>query len=506
MTRAVPRSRVALLLFVAGLAISGFTILRGVEPFDEGLTLQAARRVAAGQVPYRDFLWAYGPVHPYLLAGLFKAFGTSLLWWRIIRVLADAGIGLLVFVLVRQAAPTRVALVAWLTAACAMAQPTGANPFAPALLCTLGALWFATRAGDRRALVAAGALCALTAAWRLDFGGYAVIATCAATFAAERRLRAAVTVARTFAALTALVYLPFVVTDGPTDAWRDLVGRSLSQGRYWHLPFPISYGGRLRAWPPGAFAHDAKDLLQFYIPLLLVIGLAAAMLVIALRRLQRDPLLVGLVVLGATYIAYLLSRTDEFHSQPLIVVLAALLPLLALRVPMRASAPLALTVLALLAYGASNRLSALFGPPQLSPIHVAVADGVKAPQAEARAIEQMVRAVDRRVPPGAPIYAVTTRSDLVRINDPLIYVLTQRDNPTHQDFGLQTGAKAQADIVQTLGLVRPRVIVRWTSPESTKREPNARGKPSGVHTLDRWLADNYRPAERFGYYQLLVPR
>ena len=110
------------------------------------------------------------------------------------------------------------------------------------------------------------------------------------------------------------------------------------------------------------------------------------------------------------------------------------------------------------------------------------------------------------MPPGDPIYTVTTRADLVRINDPLIYVLTERDNPTRQDFGLQTGAPAQRKIVAALERARPKVIVRWTSPESTKREPNDRGKPTRVHILDDWLVANYRPAVRFRYYQLLVPR
>ena len=73
------RSWLPALLFVGGVAISGFTLLRGVDPFDEGLALQAARRVAQGQVPYRDFLWAYGPAQIYLLGGLFKLVGTSLL-------------------------------------------------------------------------------------------------------------------------------------------------------------------------------------------------------------------------------------------------------------------------------------------------------------------------------------------------------------------------------------------------------------------------------------------
>jgi hypothetical protein len=522
-TRATLRRRVVPLLFAAGVLISGFTILRGVEPFDEGLTLQAARRVADGQVPYSDFLWAYGPGHLLVLGGLFKVFGTSLLWWRIVRVLVDAGVALLVFALVRREAPLRVALLAWFAAACAMAQPTGANPFAPALLFTLAAIWFAFEASDRRGLILTGALCALAAAWRLDFGVYAVVAAAATACVASlpraayllgaprvqlvrSALQPAAVVVATFAVFGALVYLPFVVADGPADAWRDLVGRSLSQGRYWHLPFPLGYDGRFRLWPPGSLAHDAKDVLAFYAPLLIVIGVALAVALIAVRRLQRSPLPAGLTVLGLTYVAYLLSRTDEFHSQPLIVVLAALLPLLALRVPMRAAAAPALVFALLLAYGASNRLSALFGPPALATIHVPVADGVKAPPDDARAIEQMVHAVQRRVPAGDPIYTVTRRADLVRINDPLIYVLTERDNPTRQDFGLQTGAPAQREIVAALERARPRVIVRWLSPESVKREPNDRGRPTGVHILDRWLALNYRRGERYGYYELLLRR
>jgi len=507
------------ILFAAGLLISGFTILRGVEPFDEGLTLQAARRVADGQMPYRDFLWAYGPAHPFLLAGAFKALGTSLLWWRIIRVVVDAAVAIVVFAIVRREAPRRVALIAWLVAICAMAQPTGANPFAPALLFSLGAVWFAARGDERRGLFTAGGLAALAAAWRLDFGVYAADACAAAAFvrshpaswrwAAVRASGAARRVAillGTFAAGCAVVYLPFVIADGPADAWRDLIGRSLDQGRYWRLPFPIGYDGQFRLWPPGSLAHDAKDLLEFYIPLPLLIGIAVAVVAIARRRLNTDPLIVGLTVLGFAYIAYLLSRTDEFHSTPLLVLLAVLLPILAMRVSMRGAAVMAFVVVALLAYGLSNRLSGLFGPPDLATVHVAVADGVKAPPADAKAIEQMVRAVQRRVPAGDPIYAVTRRSDLVRINNPLIYVLTERDNPTRQDFGLQTGGPAQQEIVDALQVAQPKVIVRWLSAESTKREPNDRGKPTGIRTLDRWLGENYEPAEQYGDYQLLVRR
>jgi hypothetical protein len=244
-----------------------------------------------------------------------------------------------------------------------------------------------------------------------------------------------------------------------------------------------------------------------------VAGLAIAA-VAGLVRLGRHrrltPVWPALLVFAAGALAYVLSRADDVHTTPLLVILAALLPIVVARAQDSGTRVIAVTagvVLALLlAHGVWNRASALLRPPDVDTVHVAVADGVEAPPSEARAVEAMVAAVQRRVPPGQPIYAVTERSDLVRFNNPLIYVLTERDNPTRRDFGLETGARAQREIVATLQRVRPRAIVRWTDPISTVREPNLRGKPSGVRTLEQFLRAEYAPVEREGYYEVWVPR
>jgi hypothetical protein len=228
------------------------------------------------------------------------------------------------------------------------------------------------------------------------------------------------------------------------------------------------------------------------------------------RHRRLTPVWPALLVFGAGCLAYVLSRADDVHTTPLLVILAALLPIVVARAAdsgARVIAGVAAAVLTLLlAHGAWNRASALLRPPDLDTVHVAVADGVEAPPAEARAIEAMVRAVQQRVPPGQPIYTVTQRSDLVRFNNPLIYVLTERDNPTRRDFGLQTGARAQSEIVATLERLRPRAIVRWTDPISAMREPNLRGTPTGIHTLDDFVLREYRRAERDGYYEVWEPR
>jgi hypothetical protein len=496
-------------LLVAGALISGFTILQGIDPFDEGLVLQAARRVAAGQVPYRDFTWAYGPAQPYMLAGLIKLFGVSLLDWRILRSLADTGVALMAYVLIRPYVRTGPALVAWLAVACEMAEPRNANPFPFALLALMVALWLATtRAPDRRTTLAVAVLTAVAAACRLDFAIYGGAAL-TVVLALRGGVRTGLTHAAIAVALSALVYLPFAIIDGLGSLYHALVGVSLETGAYWSLPFPLHYHA-----PVGAgIGKTVKHAIDFYVPLLTIVGLAVTALAATTRTVKerRVPELpAGLIVIGLGFLAYVLSRTDEFHAQPLFVV-AAIGLVLTIASPLmpvpRPVAALGAVVLALLlVHGVGNRVSALLKPPVEVPLHLAVSGGVMAGPREAAAIDRMVQIVDQRTRPGQPIYVLPRRSDLVRLNDPLIYVLTQRSNPTSADFGLLTGARAQAQIVSVLARVRPRVIVRWTDPVSSSREPNLRGRSSGVHTVDDWVAAHYRPLARLYHYEVLTAR
>ena len=514
---ASPRTYAALAALAA--LISGFSLLRGIDPFDEGLMLQAADRIAGGQLPYRDFLYPYGPAQPFLLAGLQEVFGPSLVAWRIVRLLANVAVSLVVFALARRAAPLPLALLAWLVAATAMAQPLSANPFPLALLFALLAVGAATTSADagwRRALLA-GVLTGAAAAWRLDFGAYAAVACLAAAALrpAERR-RFALAYGAGLAGVVALVYLPFFVAAGPGDAWEALVAKSLREREWWTLPFPLSYDGGLALWPPGDLLRDAKDLVGHYVPLTLVLGTAAAVALTAARALRdrRIPWQwAAWAVLALCFLQYLRSRTDVFHETPLAVVLAVALAgcaAWALRLPggagRRAAAGAAISVLAILALaGTANRLSALLLPPDLASVDLPQADGVRAEPAEARTLPAAVRAVQDVVPPGQPIHVVTRRSDLVRIGHPLFPFLAERPTVLDRDFDLLTSPDAQADVVAALSATRPRAIVRWNDPTTVEREDNLRGEPSGSRLLDDYLARRYRTSARFGWYEVLVP-
>ncbi|MGH2875457.1 MAG: hypothetical protein ACRDLV_04330, partial [Solirubrobacteraceae bacterium] len=380
---------------------------------------------------------------------------------------------------------------------------------------------------------AAGLLVAVAVAFRLDFGLYGMAAVAVALAArggdrdalARTRRRAGWPAETTWRAwlapvavavavavgVGALVYLPFAAAIGPRALFHALVGNSLATRDYWTLPFPLHFHA-----PPGAgTAKTLKKALDFYVPLLLLAGFALAALGALVgwwRQREAPARALGLLVVGAGLVAYMTSRADPNHAQPLFVIVAVTLGLVAggsapSRPAVSVLTALTLVLLTLLAlHGVGNRLSALVHPPPAVPLRIAVADGVEAPPAEARAIDAMVALVDSRVPPGAPIYVLPRRSDLVTFSNPLIYVMTERPNPTGQDFGLQAGAAAQARIVAALARVRPRALVRWTDPLSSRPEPNLRGRPSGVHTLDYWVAAHYRVLARLYHYTVLVPR
>ena len=128
-------------LWAGSALVCALTVRHGIQPNDEGLMLQAAARIADGQVPYRDFWWFYPPGQPLLLGGLDVLLGPSLLPWRVVRVAADATVALLAWRLaLRGGAPPGAALAAWLAATLAMAYPTGPHPFPITLALCLGAL------------------------------------------------------------------------------------------------------------------------------------------------------------------------------------------------------------------------------------------------------------------------------------------------------------------------------------------------------------------------------
>jgi hypothetical protein len=512
--------RLGLALFAGAALLSAITMLDGVQPNDEGLMLQAAARIAHGEVPYRDFWWFYPPGQPLLLAGLWKVLGASLLEWRVLRVLCDAAVSLLAWRLaLRGGASPRAAVAVWLAAALAMAYPSGPHPYPPTLVLCLAALL----AFEERPLVA-GVLAGLAAYWRLEFAGYLALGILLAC-GVSRSPRTAGRFAAAAAATAVVAYAPIVALAGIGRSWDLLVKYPLTEfSAYQSLPFPLHYDGPLNTGSIGGFLSDsAENLLLFYLPLVLVVGLAIGLAGLARTWSRAGAWRLAVGVFGIGMAHYLITRPDVVHTAPLAVVVAVLVgwaisgaapasrSVAARRLAVRSGPVVALLGVAVLAYaiaeGADRRWLEL--RRDYVPLHLPVADGVRVPKGDRADLERAVAAVQARVAPGKPTYVATSRSDLVTSGYPLFYVLADRPNPTRYDIeapGVVTSLPVQREIVADLERARPAAIVRDTSPITAAREPNKAGRSSGVRLLDRYLATVYTPVGRYGRFVVLARR
>ena len=514
--RSAPVWFVPLLLFAGGLFLSGLTILNGVQPNDEGLMLQAAVRIADGQVPYGDFWWYYPPGQPYLLGGLSALLGPSLLWWRIVRLVADAAVALLAWRLARRRAGPYLSFVVWLISICAMAFPSGPHPSPLALVFALGALLLF----ERRPLLA-GALVGLCLAWRIEFAAYLgvgiVLAIAISTTAPTERLRQIGRIVIGAVVVAVIAYLPVVLSAGVARSWDLLIRYPIEDfSAYQALPFPRLYDGALASLDDWAGA-----LLPFYLPLALLIALLSGLVTIALCFLrQRDWPLIAAGVFAIGMAHYMLVRPDYFHTAPLAVT-ASILAAWAIAaasasqsnrssVSVRSAAATLFAAVAVvsLAYltvqGVARRWLQVSEP--VVALTTPVAKPVRAEAAAAVPLDEAVSYVQANSSPGQPIYVVGRRADITTAGAPLIYVLAERPNPTRYDIsapGVLTSAPVQEEIVADLVRTKPKLIVRWDSPTTAAPEPNRSGRSSGVRILDRYIADNYHQSVRYGDWVVL---
>src|ERR1700681_2263617 len=98
------------LVFAASALFFAFSMDPTLAPYDEGVILTGAMRVAAGEVPHADFYANYGPGAFYVVAGLFKVFGQYALVERVYDLLVRAAIVTVCYALASHFARKRTAL------------------------------------------------------------------------------------------------------------------------------------------------------------------------------------------------------------------------------------------------------------------------------------------------------------------------------------------------------------------------------------------------------------
>lgn len=195
---------------------------RDLGMFDEGIVLSDAMLVLHGEIVHRDFYSIYGPAQYYVIAALFKLFGKDFIIARLYDLAVRAAIVAMLFYLLGRQCSLLIALVfsaiggMWL-----LGIGFYLYPIFPCILLSLISSYVVTSVAEKPvspAIVGAGACTGLIALFRYDAGFFLLIAhlfsiavLIALSGHGRTRIRLVLTAAVTYAAGTAIVFVPVAI-------------------------------------------------------------------------------------------------------------------------------------------------------------------------------------------------------------------------------------------------------------------------------------------------------
>jgi hypothetical protein len=530
------------LVFAASFLILFFGMSRLCNVYDEGLALTGAMRVAAGQIPHRDFYANYGPAQFYTLAGLFKIFGEYLLVERLFDLFIKAALVTWVYALLSSycrrtvAVCTSIVTVMWLFG---LPNLSGTANVPASLLnlisSTLILPVFLSRVSRRR-MFTAGVVVGAATLFRYDTGLALVgIHACVVIIAiygksTSSRLHAIASVLWPYLLGVALmVVLPalYYLSVAPFhDFAFDMV---IYPSRYYH-------GGRNLPFP----GIDLKGLenLEVYLP----VAAIAISLYVAFAGL-----------FGARNNHAVSSRSDseekKWHGFLLMFALLALVMYLKAYVRMSVYQLNLCIIPSLLLIAALFEHRLLF--PRLLRITVSGVAGLSVVAATWSALHQVrflqlrhssvpeaiyssargtipeaettwcklknsltngfcflpeidrvrtIEFIDSHTAPDQTLYVGATKHDRIFANDNLVYFGSQRLPATkwsHFDPGLQNTYEIQTEMMHELAANAPPYIV-LNAEFDLVREANDSSISTGVTLLDEYIRSKYRQVQTFG--------
>jgi hypothetical protein len=520
---------------------------RTIYLYDEGITLTAAIRVGAGQIPYRDFYFIYGPALPYALAALFKIFGSTVLVARMLDLVFKSLLCATFFVALHRFCRLSIAIVLsvvllfWIfILQINVVSVTPTSLFSFLALLSLQPVF--TRDISLRRYAATGGLIGLTALFRLDCG-IAVLLTLVCSLAALPLLRPSSVPIRWrkllfgYVALfagAALVIAPLLIAYRAVAPWSDI--------RYDLIEYPARYYRVSRHLP--LLHRDLGRLgeLYFLLPGFTVLLAGAAFATLwrrdsatqsTTRNSPTESSTMGLLISFGLFAALMWVKglvRIEFSQNYLALVptffVLAVLVNLALRSSFWVKAPIWLVAgiyllctvryvlfhthagleqkSLVLPYLLHPQTQAPFSPdsnwcslqnPATSHVCYLVSPD------HMHAIEFL----DGRICPGETLYVGLKHHDRIFMNDNATYFLLDRLPATkwsHMDPHLQNRVDIQQQMISELEAKKPPYIV-LTSEYEVFHEPNDSSVSSGVVLLDDFIRQRYKPVKQFGGLTIL---
>ena len=542
-----PGLKECLIVFAGAFLVLFLLNNRFVNLYDEGLMLTAVMRTMAGQVLHRDFYYNYGPGQLYLLAGLFKVFGTSVLVERLTLAFASSGLALSVYVLARKFCSQAISFAAavlcltWILGE--LMRQAVMNPLIPTL--ALWACWMVVPVNDarlqRRRAAIAGVLSGVLFLFRYDMGIGLLVANlfgvAVVLWMRERGLGRAVhslvkRILWPYVAGFAIVSVPAMLAYLSVAPLHDLLyDIVLYSSKYYRvarrLPFPWRHSGRL-----------FEDFVVYALPLLMAVSVWAAYRWMNPRRISEDEasatpqcsaMLILLSVAAAMMYVKGLVRVGAGQmnaSTMLCVLMAAILFQYRRRLESWAQISFAAAAILLVTTAFSAALGKVEAGGHLQPMVInrlvspnrhppspLLKSWCKLDEPVTRGMcfemdpdhMQAVEYLVAHTTPADTLYVGLSHHDRIFINDNATYFAAQRLPATkwsHFDPFLQNREDIQKEMIGELERNKPPYVV-LDSEYDKVFEPNGSSVSTGVHILDEYIAAHYTPVQTFGELVIL---
>jgi len=519
-------------LFLAALGLYSLTWFQDVAA---GVSTIGAERVLRGEMPYRDFWTMYAPGHFYLLALLFRIFGSHILVERVAASVVCAGAGLLCYWIVLNLVKRRLAAIGAMAIFVAATFNTGhfknLGTYPPAMFFVLAAVNLMVlhyKTGTLGYLMAAGLATGAAVVFKHDVGGYTAISIVAGLFAqhlassAARANRPGSLVAKLalYGSATAMVFLPvaayFAVLAG-WDALQDVIIFPLTDFRFSrgeHYPsifdFDI-YGRSLLNSLARLFGY-----IKFTFPFLLFLcGLAGIGL--AVRKHEPKYIAPG-VMFAAAYLLHYAAAHVQINTHIISMsIYAALLGVIFFDLVEREfgfGRPAVVKLLSITLVGVwflslvSNPVDEAWTDRKklTAELKLPKVSGQKVPPQLVGVLAELLPFVDAHIGPGDPVYLGLHRHDIVVVgaNASLYFMLNRpiatRYNEIHP--AIVDTAAVQREMIRDLENKKVSLLIlnRVFSDETLNRvkAQHLKHLPIGATDLDNFIRTNYVQVKEVG--------
>lgn len=449
------------------------TFNRGINYFDEGYIIEAARRILLGEFPYRNFHFIYTPGTIYYLAFFFRMFGQSIIVERISAAIMSC-IGIIFLGLLVQKQTKNPPLVFLSMFVFALWGPTQINFLWP-VMCVLPLVFVYFFLISESHFYLAGTIIATITLSKHNFGMAVIISLLVYLLFVRHSKKEILMIFIGFISIMTLFIFHLLITGSLTSFIVDMNTYTIQEilvRKSFSVPFPIQSMGKFLLY---SFPGIASFIMS--------VGLI-------LHKKKNKSLLLIPLTFFSIYIFGIFPTPDWPHLIPLISITGMLFAFIPLCFGKQYTGITYLLLVIITCggiYSVTMRNYYRWEAPFIKQSHCfsrGVMKYICIDEKNYAVITQSVTLIEKEADKDVYIFAF--------YNNPIYYFLTQKNNPTSFiDFNVKIGKKEELRVINELAHKKVRVIITRFPPQNNQSK-----------TISEHIEKNYR--RTYSVYEFTV--